>query len=69
MLVDVRSVLCNTLRVEEGSSVLHIDGLLEKTTFLQVVVEAKNLDSSRRLRVALDRRLQHLILVSSELSD
>lgn len=69
MLVDVRSVLCNTLRVEEGCSVLHIDGLLEKTTFLQVVVEAKNLDSSRRLRVALDRRLQHLILVSSELSN
>ena len=62
-------MLCNVLRVEKEASVFQVDSLLEKAILLEVVVEAKDFDSSWRLRVPFYRRLKLLFLVTSELTD
>ena len=64
-------MLCDALRVEKEATVFQVDPLLEEAALLEVVMEAKDLDSSRCLGVPLDRRMKMLILVAAtrELAD
>ena len=66
--IDERCMLRNALGVEEETSVLQVNPLLEDAALLEVVVEAKNFDTSWCLGVSLNRRLQVLILVTRELA-
>ena len=61
-------MLRDALGVEEETTILQVNTLLEDAALLEVVVEAKNFDTSRCLGVSLYRRLQVLILVTSELA-